>query len=94
MNLSEHPLALDLQKRISASDERAIPVLIFMPAMGRLEGLLRQSDTPGCFILASQVEIQGQGMQGVMDFAFTADKPIVIIHPNSTQAQPESRIIS
>lgn len=97
MNLAEHPLAIDLEKRLGAiegseADPPSIPVLIFMPAMGRLEGALRRGSTPGLFILASQVEIQGQGAQGMMDFAFTADKPIVIIHPNLTKDE-KSRII-
>ena len=93
MHLADHPLALDIQKRIAAADGDSIPVMIFMPALGRMEGALRQSDTPGCFILASQVEIQGVGAQGMMDFAFTADKPITIIHPNLTKEAGKSRII-
>jgi hypothetical protein len=99
MNLAEHPLALDLMKRLNASEaeDKTLPVLIYMPVMGRLEGALRQGDVPGVFIVASQVEIKdggrGESQRGVMDFTFTADKPIVIIHPNLTQAKPVSRIV-
>lgn len=95
MNLAEHPQAIDLMKRLNAVDgeEKVIPVIAFMPAMGRVEGALREGGIPGLFILTSKVEIKGEKVQGMMDFAFTADKPIVIIHPNLTQEAGKSRIM-
>jgi hypothetical protein len=96
-NLAEHPIALDLMKRIAAADEvegkRSIPAQIFFPGMGQMMGLCRAGETPGIFILSSNVKIQGGGQEGVMDFSFTADKPITIIHPDLTQEPGGSRII-
>jgi hypothetical protein len=99
MNLAEHPQALDLSKRIRLVESedkntpKSIPVQIMMPGMGQLMGALREGGTPGLFILTSKVDIKGTGQTGVMDFAFTADKPTAIIHPDLTAQEPKSRII-
>lgn len=91
MNLLDHPQTIDLQKRLSASDEGCLPVQIFMPAQGSMQGALRQSEVPGLFILTSNVDAAGQ--KGMMNFYFTADKPIWIIHPDLTKEPGVSRII-
>jgi hypothetical protein len=95
MNLAEHPIALDLMKRLAASDaeDKTIPITAIMPGMGPVMGALRKGEVPGSFVLASNCTIQGTDMTGVMDFSFTADKPIVIIHPNLTRSEPVSRIV-
>lgn len=99
-NIAEHPQAIDLAKRISASelDEKSVPVQLLMPGMGQLMGVVRMGSTPGLFILTSNVEIKGKpgtpSQQGVMDISFTADKPTAIIHPDLTQEKPEGRIIT
>jgi hypothetical protein len=96
MNLAEHPVALDLMKRISAcaADDKSIPVQIFFPGMGQMMGACRSADTPGLFILASKVKIEGSSQQeGIMEFYFTADKPMTIIHPDLTETPANSRII-
>jgi hypothetical protein len=94
-NLAEHPIALDLMKRISATEaeDKSIPVQVFFPGMGQMMGACRAGDTPGLFILASNVNIEGSGQQGVMEFFFTADKPVTIIHPDLKQEPGGSRII-
>jgi len=64
-----------------------------MPIFGQMVGAIRAGDTPGLFILTSNVKIEGAGQEGVMDFVFTADKPIMIIHPDLTEPPGTSRII-
>lgn len=93
MNLAEHPQAIDLSKRISASEEKCIPVMIIMPVQGGITGSVRQGDTPGLFILTANVDIGGTGTGALMDFSFTADKPISIGYPDLTGQEPKSRII-
>ena len=93
MNLAEHPQAIDLLKRIAASDEKCIPVMAILPVQGPITGSLREAGTPGLFILTAKVAIEGTGKEGMMDFALTADKPITIGHPDLTQDAGKSRII-
>lgn len=98
MNLSEHPQALDLQKRLAAVETPegippCIPVVMFMPGIGKMQGALRAADTPGLFVLASNVQIEGTSQAGVMEFSFTADVPFTIIHPDLTQEEGKRRII-
>lgn len=99
MNLAEHPLALDLAKRISSVDapagapDKTIPVQIFFPDMGQLMGACRMTDTPGLFAVTTKVQIEGTGQSGVMEFFFTCDKVTAIIHPNLKQAPGSSSII-
>jgi len=98
MNLAEHPQALDLQKRLSTAEVHegqppCIPVVMFMPGVGKIQGALRAGNTPGIFILSSNVQIEGTSQAGVMEFSFTADQPFMIIHPDLTQEEGKSRII-
>lgn len=88
MNLAEHPLAIDLSKRLATAKEKegeSIPVQAIFPVIGQMLGALRASEIPGLFILASNMKIEsnrGPAKEGVMDFSFTADQVIGIIHPN------------
>lgn len=96
MNLAEHPLALDLTKRIAAvqgQEEKTIPVQIYFPGMGQMMGACRKTSTPGLFVLASNVNVEGTGQTGVMDFHFTCDKVTTIIHPDLNQAPGGSNIV-
>jgi len=93
MNVAEHPQAIDLSKRIAASKQDCIPVMIILPVQGPMTGSVRASDTPGLFILTANVDVAGTGQAQPMDFSFTADKPITIGHPDLTDMQPKSKII-
>jgi hypothetical protein len=95
MNLSEHPLAIDISKRIasSESEDKSIPVQLYMPVMGMMMGTVRAGDVPGLFVMRANVKVADTGQQGLMDFSFTADKPIAAIFPNLTGVE-EKRIIS
>jgi hypothetical protein len=88
MNLAEHPIALDIRRRLlDSKDENGnqidyVPATVVFPGMPNLMGELRPSDkTPGLFSLTSIVELGQGGKKGLMDFCFTADRPITIIYP-------------
>jgi hypothetical protein len=93
MNIAEHPQALELSKRIASSDEKCIPVMMILPVQGSITGSLRESGTPGLFILTANVQIQGTNETGLMDFTLTADKPISVGFPSLTEKESKNRII-
>jgi len=96
MNFAEHPIAIDLNRRIAASEaeDKSIPVQIFFPGMGQMMGAVTSDPSiPGLFTMMGKVQIQGTGQEGIMKFTFTADKPITVIHPDSTPDKGKSRII-
>jgi hypothetical protein len=94
-NIPEHPLTIDLQKRIAASKsaDGTIPILAFVPGAGKLQGALRLGDTPGVFVLACNTQIEGTNQQGIMDYSLTVDKVAFFIHPNLEAKKEESRIV-
>ncbi len=97
MNLSEHPQTLDLNKRIALSVEvddevPFVTALVIFPVQGPVMGSIRKGDTPGLFVMTANTDIGGTGKPVLMDFNFTADKPISIAYPELEE--PKSRIIS
>lgn len=95
MNLIDHPLALDMSKRISDSDEGCIPAQVFFPGMSPMAGSLTLADhrTPGVFCLTAMVTVnEKKGEAQAMRFLFTADKPTCVHFPELPPE--ESRIIS
>jgi hypothetical protein len=92
MNLAEHPLALDLQKRIAAADEDHIAAAVLLPGLPQLMGELRMR-APGLFTITSHVNLGNTGQTGLMDFVFCADKAVSVLFP-STHKPEESRIVS
>lgn len=91
MSLADHPQAIDLTKRIAASGEGCIPVMVILPVQGPITGSLRESGTPGLFILTAKVDVEGT--EAVMDFTVTGDKPVTVGHPNLTVEESKSKII-
>lgn len=90
--LSEHPHALDLNRRIDSSDEDAIPALILLTGMPKLIGAIRKADIPGLFIIKAKVRIGEDGEEGLQDFTFCADRVVTVNYP---ELQPEpSGIVS
>ena len=81
--LSEHPHALDLNRRIEASPEKAIPAMLLLTGMPQLMGSIRKAENtnPGLFIIKANVKIGDRGEDGLQDFTFCADRVVAICYP-------------